>query len=143
MDSNLLLVHKSILPENYFLVIKARELIQRNAISVSEACLKVGISRNTYYKYKDYVFKPSPDLGKKAIISFKASDQKGVLSNILNTISAANANIITINQETPIQQIAYIIITINTLDLVTSLDELIDCLKLVDGVKAVNILAYE
>lgn len=143
MDSNLLLVHKSILPENYFQVIEAREIIEKENISVSEACKRVGISRNTFYKYKDYVFRPRGDLGKKAIVSFKVEDTKGVLSNILKAIYSSGGNIIAINQEAPINNIAYIVITMNMVDLCVSFEEAIKSLKEISGVKAVNVISYE
>lgn len=143
MKSDFLLIHKSILPLNYFQVVKARELIEKENISVSLACKMCDISRNTYYKYKDYIFCPKTDAGKKAIISFKTEDNKGVLSNILKAIYSFDGNIITINQESPINNIAYIIITIDVIDLNSNLDDVLSLLKTIDGVKAVNLLAYE
>ncbi len=143
MDSSLLLVHKSILPENYFQVIEARELIENDNISVSLACKKVGISRNTYYKYKDYVFRPKGDIGRKAIISFKVDDNKGVLSNILKAIYAKNANIIAINQEAPIHNVAFIVITIDITELNAPFEEVIESLKKIKDIKAVNVISYE
>ena len=68
MKSDFLIVHKKVLPENFTAVIEVRDLIQNSNLSVSEACKKVGISRCTFYKYKDYVFTPQQELGKKAII---------------------------------------------------------------------------
>lgn len=143
MNNDLLLIHRSILPDNYLQVIETRELIETEKLSISDACKKIGISRNTYYKYKDYVFRPSNDLGKKAILSFKVEDIKGVLSNIISQISSFGGNIITINQEVPIQHLAYLVITINTMELNSSLIDLVNNLKKVKGVKVVSIVAYE
>lgn len=142
-NSNLLLVHMSILPDNYLLVVKARELLESDNITISKACKKVGISRNTFYKYKDYVFRPTKDIGKKAIISFKVEDTKGVLSSIMGLITSCNGNIITINQEVPINNIAFIVIAINYIDLNVTLDECVSKLKELKGVKSINIIAYE
>ncbi len=139
----MLLVHRSILPDNYFQVIEARELIEKDNISVSEACKKVGISRNTYYKYKDYVFRPRGNTGKKAIVSFKVEDSKGVLSNILKGIYASGGNIIAINQDAPINNIAYIVITMDMADLNVSFDDAMEALKNIKDVKAVNVISYE
>ena len=50
------IVHKSILPTYFDQVIKTREQINNKKISVSDACKANGISRSTYYKYKDYIF---------------------------------------------------------------------------------------
>lgn len=143
MESNLLLIHKSILPKIYFQVIEARELIERENLSVVSACKKTGISRNTFYKYKDYIFRPKDNLGKKAIISFKVDDTKGVLSNILGVIHECGGNIIAINQDAPIHSIAYIVITIDVIELNIAMEELVDRLKMISDVKAVNVISYE
>ena len=70
MNNKYLLVDKDILPSYYEKVIEARTLLASGKIKdVSEAVRVVGISRSTYYKYKDYVFNTNNDTGgKKAII---------------------------------------------------------------------------
>ena len=87
MKNNFLIIDKRILPDNYNAVIEARNLINSAKMSVSDACLKVGISRCTFYKYKDYVFVPQQDLGKKAIITMRLENRKGILSSVLNSLS--------------------------------------------------------
>ena len=58
MKSDFLIVHKKILPDYLDKVIEARKLLENKECStVKEAVKQVGISRNTYYKYKDYVIK--------------------------------------------------------------------------------------
>ena len=55
MAPDYLIVANAILPEEYEKVIEARELLQsKEAATVTEAVKRCGISRNTYYKYKDY-----------------------------------------------------------------------------------------
>ena len=143
MSSNLLLIHKSILPKIYDQVIEARELIESENLSVSEACKRTNISRNTYYKYKDYIFRPNEEKGKKAIISFKAEDTKGVLSNILNVIHSSGGNIIAINQEAPIHSVAFIVITIDIMDMNIMIDDLLAKFNQISDIKAVNLISYE
>ena len=48
------IVHKSILPDYYELIIQAREMINDKKYSISDACKLLNISRSTYYKYKDF-----------------------------------------------------------------------------------------
>lgn len=51
-------VHKKILPNYLEKVLEAREMLDsREAATVTEATERIGISRNTYYRYKDYVFR--------------------------------------------------------------------------------------
>ena len=84
MRSKYLLVDKSILPDYYEKVIEARTLISSGkAADVSEAVKMVGISRSTYYKYKDYVFPINTDSEcRKAVISFTLSHKAGLLGAV-------------------------------------------------------------
>ena len=56
MGSKYLVVDKSILPGYYEKVVEARKLLESGKVKdVSQAAKQVGISRSTYYKYRDYV----------------------------------------------------------------------------------------
>ena len=60
MGKQYLIVSKEILPDYFDKVIEARNLLNNGKVKgVSEAVKMVGISRSTYYKYKDFVFTPS------------------------------------------------------------------------------------
>lgn len=81
---------------------------------VSEAVKLVGISRSTYYKYKDYIFAPSNETAcKKAVFAFMLSHQQGVLSEVLNKFSELGANILTITQSLPIHGNANVVISVD------------------------------
>ena len=59
MLENFLIVNKEILPDYYEKVVEARNMINEGRVKgISEAVKQVGISRSTYYKYKDYIFAP-------------------------------------------------------------------------------------
>lgn len=143
MKDDYLIVHKSILPDFFDDVIAAREMIDNNTCSVSEACKTQNISRSTYYKYKDHVFKTGEKTGRKAIVSFKLPNKKGLLSNVLNAIASSGGNILTITQETPIHGIAIIIITLDTIDLQCSIVDLVTRLKEIDAIMDVSLVAVE
>ena len=100
------IVDSTILPDVLDKVIEARSLLQNGEVKqVSEAVKRVGISRGTYYKYKDYVFLPAQGMSeRKAVISLMLHHDKGILSEVLNTMSSVNANILTINQNSPIHE---------------------------------------
>ena len=138
-----LIIDRSILPDCYEKVIKAVRLVEQEGKNVSEVCKKLDISRSTYYKYKDKVFEMSSSYDRKAIISLRVEHAKGVLSNILNYIANYQGNILTINQEMPIHDIAYITVTLETKDLTVSVYELTAELKSVPKVKEVSLLAFE
>ena len=143
MNDDFLLVHKSVLPEVFLSVIKARERIQRDGLSVTQACKIENISRSVYYKYKDYVFLPDHSVIKKAIFSFCVNDTPGVLNAMLRTLYEAKVNVLTIQQEMPIDRIAYITMTLDIKSLSTTIDELLSSLSHIENVRKVTIVAYE
>nr|WP_320027281.1 ACT domain-containing protein [uncultured Acetobacterium sp.] len=144
MIKDYLIVNKKILPDYYSKVVEARILMESSQCkSVSDAVKKVGISRSTYYKYKDYIFTPSENYGRKFTLSFKLDDQPGILSNILNILRDYQTSIITIHQDIPINQAAIVIVTLDGKDIVISIDELMVILEELDGVHGVHLIAME
>jgi chorismate mutase len=136
------IVHEDILPEAILKTAKAKEFIARGeADTVNIAVEKVGISRSAFYKYKDGVF-PFYEASRNKIItlSFIVSHVSGVLSNILNTIAEAKGNILTINQNIPLQGIANVTVSIDTSGLADNVDELMQSINNLDGVKKVEIV---
>ena len=102
MANNYLLVHKKILPNYYEKVIEAREMLRNHEVeTVTEAVKKVGISRNTYYKYKDFLFTQKDDVHHEIILSLVLRHEAGALSTVLNTLSSLKTSVITISNPTP------------------------------------------
>jgi chorismate mutase len=140
-----LIVNKKILPDVYEKVIDARNLINENKVKgISEAVKKVGISRSTYYKYKDFVFSPSEDsIGRMAVFSMMLAHKRGILSAVINSISDHNANILTINQTIPINGQANVSLSLDISGLDDSMEEMIEYLGNIDGVLKVKLLSIE
>ena len=145
MINKYLIVSKKILPDVYEKVIEARNLINNGSVKgISEAVKVVGISRSTYYKYKDYVFSPSENsIGRKAVMSMMLRHEKGVLSNVLNYMSSENVNILTINQSIPINGKASVNLSLDISDISKSIDDIIVELKQFKGVSGVKLLSIE
>ena len=143
MIKDFLIVHKDIVPKNVLSVIEAQKVINEKNVSVSVACKMVDISRGTFYKYKDLVFLPSIDFGKKAIFSFVLENRLGILSNLLNDIASRGGNILSINQELPINGIAYVTITIDVIEALDELNDFLDSINKLDGVRSAKLLAIE
>ncbi len=143
MGAEYLIIDKSILPEYFELVLKAKSLVEDENKSVSFACKETGISRSTFYKYKDKIFKTSQTYGKKIILTMKLSDAAGVLSNIMQDIYAYGGNIITINSTQPINSVAFITIVIDVSNLIIDTQQLIKEFKTISHVKSANIVAVE
>ena len=145
MKGKYLIVDKAILPDYFEKVIEARTLLRDGKFqNVSEAVKEVGISRSIYYKYKDFVFSPSDsNIGRKALISIMLEDKKGALSEILNFLFFFECNIITINQNIPINEVASIIISMDISDTKTPIEEILVNLKTVKYVVSSKLVALE
>lgn len=138
-------VSSEILPEVLEKVMEAHRLLASGqARRISEAVKQVGISRGTFYKYKDAVFSFSQDESqRKAIISFVIRHEKGALAQVINLLSENQANILSLNQTAPINGIASLTVTIDMSDLEKSPEELIDILKTLPLVNKTELVAVE
>ena len=145
MKGKYLIVDKAILPDYFEKVIEARTLLRDGKFqNVSEAVKEVGISRSTYYKYKDFVFSPSDsNIGRKALISIMLEDKKGALSEILNFLYSVECNIITINQNIPINEVESTIISMDISVTKTQIEEILVNLKTVKYVVSSKLVALE
>ena len=145
MSSNYLIVDKKILPDYFEKVIEARRLIETGEVrEVNTAVNIVGISRSTYYKYKDYIFSPDESAsGRRAVLSMLLDHQKGVLSAMLNELSACGANILTITQSLPIHQKASVTLSLDVTAMVLPMPELLARITSVRGVESVRLVAME
>lgn len=143
MNEEFILVHKKILPDYFEKVIKARQKIEGEDRSITEVCKELEISRSTYYKYKDYISYPPKNITKRAIFAFKVEDTPGVLSSILSYIGKCKGNILTINQDMPIHDLAYITLMVNIEKIEIRLDTLLFNLRNIENVRSVEVLGYE
>jgi chorismate mutase len=136
------LVREEILPEAIKKTIKVKELLKRGeARTINEAVEKMELSRSAYYKYKDYVF-PFYEASKEKIVTLALllEHKPGVLSRVLNTIANERGSVLTINQGIPLQGVANATISVETADLAIDLEALLDKLRMVDGVKRLEVL---
>lgn len=142
-DDPFYLIRRSHLPEVMRKTTEVTELLQQHkGLSVFEAAKQVGISRSAYYKYKDAV-KPfySAVQGHIVTLAFTLRHERGVLSEVLNTMALWRANILTINQSLPLQGLANVIVSLETRDLTLAVEELLDVLRDVAGVEGVQVVA--
>ena len=145
MLQNYLIIHKSILPDYYEKVLVAKRLLETGKVrEVSEAARQAGISRSTFYKYRDYVIEPSEmTIGRKAVLSMMLSNERGVLSGALNMLSQHQLNILTITQSLPIHEQANVTMSLDISDLEKPLAQVIEELGKMEGVNQVRLLALE
>ena len=147
MDKNAkyFLVDSSVLPEVFSKVIEVKKILSTGTFrTVNDAARETGISRSAYYKYRDYVFPfYETSRGKVITLFFVVEDFSGILSGIINRIAEAKANILTINQNIPINGLADVTISIETEGMVKGIRELMDELGGIEGIRRQEILARE
>lgn len=138
------LVECSILPEAVRKTAEAKELLVRNEVAtVNEAVARVGISRSAYYKYKDGVFPYNAATREKIVtLALILEHRAGVLSRILNSLAEQGANVLTINQNIPLQGLANVSISIETVEMNTGLEGVISSLQMIDGARKVEVVGH-
>ncbi len=139
-ENNLLLVDSTILPKVFLKVVEAKKLLGDGTCrTIGSAVAAVGISRSAFYKYKDSVF-PFVEMGSDRIYTlfFIVSDKQGVLSAILGTLADSGANILTINQNIPVNNTANITISLNFDGDIRSV---LEQLRTLSGIKKVDIIS--
>ncbi len=145
MLSNYLIVHKSILPDYYEKVLECRHLMETGKVrEVSRAVKQVGISRSTYYKYKDFIFEPSDLTGsRKAVFSMMLDHSPGVLSSLLACISELGASVLTITQSLPIHDKASVTLSLDISGVTDSMDCFFQKLSALPGLDNLRLIAIE
>ena len=145
MLNDYLIVEKSALPDYFIKVVEARRLLESGVYNqVIDAVNAVGISRSTYYKYKDRILEPSQlTVGRKASLMLQLNHRAGMLSKVINMVSGCNANILTITQSLPIHGKASIMLSIDLSQLSRGIDDMVEELGGIDGVEHVRLLALE
>ena len=138
-------VSGDILPDVLEQVMQARILLQSGkAKRISEAVKMVGISRGTYYKYKDAVFSFNAEQSnRKAIISMILRNEKGSLSKVLSLVSVKQVNVLAINQTIPINGIANVALTLDISDLEISIQSLVSLIEAMPMVEKADLVAVE
>ncbi len=140
-ESTYLIIDSSILPAVYGKVLEAKNLLLTgSASSVSQAVRMAGISRSAYYKYKDKIAEYKSAVQGTATVGAKLLDNAGVLSAMLGEIYRAGANVLSIHQSSPVNDIADVSVTVSLGDSTLGVEELIHRIKEVSGVQSAEII---
>lgn len=144
-DDKYFLVKKKALPEVLLNVVKAKRLLDsEKVISVQEATELVGISRSSFYKYKDDIFPFHDNVrGKTITFMLQMDDQPGLLSCVLNRVAKSGSNILTIHQSIPVNGIASLTISVEILPSSESVSAMIEEMEALKGIHYLKILARE
>ncbi len=137
-----LVVKKRALPDVLLKVVEVNRLLEtQQAVSVQEAVERVGISRSSYYKYKEDIF-PFHDSaqGTTITLSCRMDDKPGLLSDVLKVVADFGANILTIHQTIPINGIATLSLSIQILDTTSDVSAMVSEIEKRSGVHNVKVL---
>lgn len=143
--TNYYVLKEKAVPEVLLKVVEAKRLFDSGKVaSVQDATDAVGISRSSFYKYKDDIF-PFHDnqKGKTITLVIQLDDEPGLLSNILRAIDKFKCNILTIHQSVPINGIATLTLSVDVFHAGEEVDELITAIEQVEGVHYAKIIARE
>ena len=138
-------VRERAVPEVLLKVVEAKRLLESKRVAtVQEAAERTGISRSSFYKYKDDIF-PFHDnsQGTTITLTFQMDDEPGILSDVLKIIAEYRANILTIHQSIPINGIASLTLSIQVLQTTGDISRMIEQLEGQTSVHHVKILAKE
>lgn len=134
-------VRQKALPEVLWKVVEAKTLMEKEGCSVQAATGQVGISRSSFYKYKDDIF-PFHDNARGKTVTFllQMEDEPGVLSNVLAEVADCQANVLTIHQTIPINGIANLTLSIAVLPASRDVSEMVEQIEKKQGVHGIKIL---
>ena len=143
--SKYFVVKQKAVPEVLLKVVEAKKLLEsERVLTVQEATERVGISRSSFYKYKDDIFPfHETTKGKTITMVIQMDDEPGLLSGVLKTIADFHANILTIHQSIPVNGIATLTLSIDILPQTGDVAEMVTKIESVGGIQYVKILARE
>ncbi|MCI8506456.1 MAG: ACT domain-containing protein [Lachnospiraceae bacterium] len=144
-DNQYYVVRNKAVPDVLLKVVEAKRLLAcERAFSVQEATERVGISRSSFYKYKDDIF-PFHDNARGRTITFvmQMDDVPGLLSAVLKIIADYNGNILTINQTIPINGVASLTLSIDVLPITGDTSSMLESIERLEGIHYLKILGRE
>lgn len=126
-------------------VVEAKKLLDTGRVhTVNEAADQVGISRSSFYKYRDDIFQfHENSQGTTITLTFQMEDEPGLLSDVLKIVAQFGANILTIHQSIPINGVASLSLSVQVLPTTGNVSEMLATMEQQKGVRSVKIVAKE
>ena len=126
-------------------VVEAKKLLESEQVmTVQEAAERVGISRSSFYKYKDDIL-PFYDNTKGKTVTFvmQMDDRQGLLSDLLHVVAVYRANILTIHQSIPVNGVATLTLSVEVRADTGNVARMVEEMEEQQGIHHVKILARE
>ena len=138
-------VKQKAVPEVLLKVVEAKKLLEsERVLTVQEATDRVGISRSSFYKYKEDIF-PFYDNTKGKTVTFvvQMDDEQGLLSDLLHIVAIYKANILTIHQSIPVNGVATLTLSVEVKDNTGNISKMVEEIEEQDGIHYVKIVSRE
>lgn len=144
-DNQYYVVRSKAVPDVLLKVVEAKRLLASGRVcSVQEATDRVGISRSSFYKYKDDIFSFHDNArGRTITFVMQMDDVPGLLSGVLKIITDYNGNVLTINQTIPINGVASLTLSIDVLPITGDTSSMLECIERLEGIHYLKILGRE
>ncbi len=143
--SKYFVVKKKAVPKVLLKVVEAKRLLEsEQVLTVQEATEAVGISRSSFYKYKEDIF-PFYDNTKGKTVTFvlQMDDRPGLLSDVLHIVAVYKANILTIHQSIPVNGVAMLTLSVEVQADTGNVSSMVEEMEEAQGIHYVKILARE
>ena len=138
-------VKQKAVPEVLLKVVEAKKLLEsERAMTVQDATDQVGISRSSFYKYKDDIF-PFYDNTKGKTVTFvvQMDDEQVLLSDVLHVVAVYKANILTIHQSIPVNGVATLTLSVEVKSNTGNISKMVEDVEELSGIHYVKILSRE
>ena len=138
-------VRDKALPEVLQKVVEVKRLLETDKnLTVQEAAEQVGLSRSSFYKYKDDILPFSDNTrGKTVTLVIQMMDEPGLLSDLLHIVADYRANILTIHQTIPVNGSATVTLSVEVLSDTGNVAGMVEEIEHLKGVQNVKILGVE
>ena len=138
-------VKKKAIPEVLLKVVETKRLLATNrGMTIQEATDEIGISRSSFYKYKDDIFPfHENEKGQTVTMVIQLDDTPGVMAELLQKVAEYKANILTIHQSIPINGVATITLSVEVLAGTGNMSDMVDELEQHEGVHYLKIVGRE
>ena len=124
---------------------EAKRLLDSDrSMTVQEATERVGLSRSSFYKYKDDILPLSDNTkGKTVTLVTQMNDEPGLLSDLLHVVATYRANILTIHQTIPVNGVATVTLSVEVLPDTGNVARMMEEIEELTGIYDIRILGVE
>lgn len=139
------LVKEKAMSEVLLKVVEAKRLLEKQPqLTVQEVTDRIGLSRSSFYRYKDDVSVFHENSGGKTItFMIQLDDQPGYLSGVLQEIAAHHGNILTIHQSIPINGVALLTFSVRISEAAGDVESMMADIEKKEGVHDIRIVGRE